>query len=184
MLCFGKTWICQSRTLDSWVYSGASRGRSVVYMKLGHRCFSVFFNTPISPFFSSIFLRPSHLSSFFHFNFVSVRQLHREFQRAGADVMQAFTFSLDDDLEGDQAKYGVRMTISKCLSDQYTMSRDSEISLKLIPNLNGISIGNWFYHSDHFGRKNLCGLMNRNIRWYLPREYFQFGFVHSNKLLN
>ena len=41
--------------------------------------------------------------------FVSVRQLHREFQRAGADVIQAFTFSLDDDLEGDQAKYGVCM---------------------------------------------------------------------------
>jgi len=45
-----------------------------------------------------------------------VRQLHREFQRAGADVIQAFTFSMDDDLEGDQAKYGVRTTISKCLS--------------------------------------------------------------------
>lgn len=36
----------------------------------------------------------------------AVRQLHREFQRAGADVIQAFTFSMDDDLEGDQAKYG------------------------------------------------------------------------------
>ena len=36
-----------------------------------------------------------------------VRQLHREFLRAGADVIQAFTFSMDDDLEGDQAKYGV-----------------------------------------------------------------------------
>ncbi|KAJ7373207.1 hypothetical protein OS493_014355 [Desmophyllum pertusum] len=35
-----------------------------------------------------------------------VRQLHREFQRAGADIIQAFTFSMDDDLEGDQAKYG------------------------------------------------------------------------------
>jgi len=37
-----------------------------------------------------------------------VRQLHREFLRAGADVIQAFTFSLDDDLGGDHAKYGVR----------------------------------------------------------------------------
>ena len=48
------------------------------------------------------------------FNFVSVRQLHREFQRAGADVMQAFTFSLDDDWEGDYAKYGVCIIISIC----------------------------------------------------------------------
>jgi S-methylmethionine-dependent homocysteine/selenocysteine methylase len=28
---------------------------------------------------------------------VSVRQLHREFLRAGADVMQAFTFTKQDD---------------------------------------------------------------------------------------
>jgi len=35
-----------------------------------------------------------------------VRQLHREFLRAGTDVIQAFTFSLDDDLGGDHAKYG------------------------------------------------------------------------------
>lgn len=36
----------------------------------------------------------------------AVRQLHREFHRAGADVIQAFTFSMDDDLESDHAKYG------------------------------------------------------------------------------
>ncbi|CAH3186363.1 unnamed protein product [Porites evermanni] len=36
----------------------------------------------------------------------AVRQLHREFLRAGADVIQAFTFSMDDDLEGEHAKYG------------------------------------------------------------------------------
>ncbi|XP_078381092.1 S-methylmethionine--homocysteine S-methyltransferase BHMT2-like [Oculina patagonica] len=35
-----------------------------------------------------------------------VRQLHREFLRAGADVIQAFTFSMDDDMEGDHARYG------------------------------------------------------------------------------
>ena len=31
---------------------------------------------------------------------LTVRQLHREFLMAGADVIQAFTFSLDDDLVG------------------------------------------------------------------------------------
>ncbi|XP_068751236.1 betaine--homocysteine S-methyltransferase 1-like isoform X1 [Montipora capricornis] len=36
----------------------------------------------------------------------AVRQLHREFLRAGADVIQAYTFSYDDDLDGDHAKYG------------------------------------------------------------------------------
>ena len=30
--------------------------------------------------------------------FCSVRQLHREFLRAGADVIQAFTFSMDDNV--------------------------------------------------------------------------------------
>lgn len=37
-----------------------------------------------------------------------VRQLHREFLRAGADVIQGFTFSMDDDLGGDHAKYGTQ----------------------------------------------------------------------------
>ncbi|XP_022798350.1 betaine--homocysteine S-methyltransferase 1-like [Stylophora pistillata] len=37
-----------------------------------------------------------------------VRQLHREFLRAGADVIQGFTFSMDDDLGGDNAKYGTQ----------------------------------------------------------------------------
>lgn len=36
----------------------------------------------------------------------AVRQLHREFLRAGADIIQAFTFSMDDDLDGEHAKYG------------------------------------------------------------------------------
>ena len=36
-----------------------------------------------------------------------VRQLHREFARAGSDVIQAFTFSMDDNLESENAKYGV-----------------------------------------------------------------------------
>ena len=44
---------------------------------------------------------------------LSVRQLHREFLRAGADVMQAFTFyASDDKLENRgneaQSKYTVR----------------------------------------------------------------------------
>ena len=42
---------------------------------------------------------------------IIVRQLHREFLRAGADVMQAFTFSMDDDLGGEQAKHGVCIAV-------------------------------------------------------------------------
>ena len=38
----------------------------------------------------------------------TVRQLHREFVRAGADVIQAFTFSMDDDMGSSEAKHGVR----------------------------------------------------------------------------
>ena len=34
----------------------------------------------------------------------SVRQLHREFLRAGADVIQAFTFALDSGSEVDEGK--------------------------------------------------------------------------------
>jgi len=30
--------------------------------------------------------------------FISVRQVHREFLRAGADIIQAFTFSMDDEI--------------------------------------------------------------------------------------
>lgn len=37
----------------------------------------------------------------------AVRQLHREFVRAGADVIQAFTFSYDDHLGVEHIKYGV-----------------------------------------------------------------------------
>ena len=29
---------------------------------------------------------------------ISVRQVHREFLRAGADIIQAFTFSMDDEI--------------------------------------------------------------------------------------
>lgn len=36
----------------------------------------------------------------------AVRQLHREFVRAGADVIQAFTFSMDDDMGSSEAKHG------------------------------------------------------------------------------
>ena len=70
----------------------------------------------LSCFLLRFFLSSSVLPIFLHssFNFVSVRQLHREFQRAGADVMQAFTFSLDHDWEGDHAKYGVCIIISIC----------------------------------------------------------------------
>ena len=39
--------------------------------------------------------------------FSLVRQLHREFLRAGSDVIQAFTFTMDDDLGGEHAKHGV-----------------------------------------------------------------------------
>lgn len=39
-----------------------------------------------------------HIESFpFFFIFNTVRQLHREFLRAGADVMQTFTFYASDD---------------------------------------------------------------------------------------
>ena len=69
-------------------------------------------------------------------NFVAVRQLHREFQRAGADIIQAFTFSMDDDLAGDQAKYGVCIIISICLPASIditalTCSADSVVRLQL-----------------------------------------------------
>ena len=48
---------------------------------------------------------------FFLFLLSIVRQLHREFLRAGADVIQAFTFSMDDDLDGEHAKYGVCIVV-------------------------------------------------------------------------
>lgn len=38
-----------------------------------------------------------HIESFPFFIFNTVRQLHREFLRAGADVMQTFTFYASDD---------------------------------------------------------------------------------------
>ena len=44
--------------------------------------------------------------------FSLVRQLHREFLRAGSDVIQAFTFTLDDDLGGEHAKHGVGIIFS------------------------------------------------------------------------
>ena len=43
--------------------------------------------------------------------FSLVRQLHREFLRAGSDVIQAFTFTMDDDLGGEHAKHGVGIII-------------------------------------------------------------------------
>ena len=43
-----------------------------------------------------------------------MRQLHREFIRAGADVIQAFTFSYDDHLGVEHIKYGVSKVYSKC----------------------------------------------------------------------
>ena len=51
--------------------------------------------------------------------FISVRQLHREFLRAGADVMQAFTFyASDDKLENRgntaQQRYSVGNVLSLC----------------------------------------------------------------------
>ena len=45
---------------------------------------------------------------------ILVQQLHREFLRAGADVIQAFTFSMDDDMGTDQTKYGVRTHFRDC----------------------------------------------------------------------
>ena len=50
----------------------------------------------------------------------SVRQVHREFLRSGADVIQAFTFSMDDDLEGEHAKYGV-CNFSICFESYLTL---------------------------------------------------------------
>ena len=49
-----------------------------------------------------------------------VRQLHREFLRAGSDVIQAFTFTLDDDLEGEHAKHGVGIILLLCFNS-YTV---------------------------------------------------------------
>ena len=50
---------------------------------------------------------------YFVLNYISlVRQLHREFLRAGSDVIQAFTFTLDDDLGGEHAKHGVGIILS------------------------------------------------------------------------
>ena len=58
-----------------------------------------------------------HIITRFHctlywFIFSLVRQLHREFLRAGSDVIQAFTFTLDDDLGGEHAKHGVGIIFS------------------------------------------------------------------------
>ena len=79
---------------------GAVRDRLVFFQS-----FVVFFRLSFyrPPSFPSSFLLAMKNPSIFFL----VRQLHREFQRAGADVIQAFTFSLDDDWEGDHAKYGV-----------------------------------------------------------------------------
>ena len=49
-----------------------------------------------------------------------VRQLHREFLRAGSDVIQAFTFTMDDDLEGEHAKHGVGIILLLCFNS-YTV---------------------------------------------------------------
>ena len=46
--------------------------------------------------------------------FSLVRQLHREFLRAGSDVIQAFTFTMDDDLGGEHAKHGVGIILLLC----------------------------------------------------------------------
>ena len=43
-----------------------------------------------------IFMSFSVLIALFSRNFISVRQVHREFLRAGADVIQPFSFSMDD----------------------------------------------------------------------------------------
>ena len=48
--------------------------------------------------------------------FSLVRQLHREFLRAGSDVIQAFTFTMDDDLEGEHAKHGVGIILLPCFN--------------------------------------------------------------------
>ena len=49
--------------------------------------------------------------------FSLVRQLHREFLRAGSDVIQAFTFTMDDDLEGEHAKHGVGIILLPCFNN-------------------------------------------------------------------
>ena len=61
--------------------------------------------------------KSGHVITRFHctlywFIFSLVRQLHREFLRAGSDVIQAFTFTLDDDLGGEHAKHGVGIILS------------------------------------------------------------------------
>ena len=49
------------------------------------------------------------LVAFAHFHrlqfIILVRQLHREFLRAGADVIQAFTFSMDDEIIDEKVMY-------------------------------------------------------------------------------
>ena len=52
--------------------------------------------------------------------FSLVRQLHREFLRAGSDVIQAFTFTMDDDLGGEHAKHGVGIILLLCFNS-YTV---------------------------------------------------------------
>ena len=59
-----------------------------------------------------------------------MRELHREFVRAGADVIQAFTFSMDDDMGSSHAKYGVRVFIIVRTADNLDV-----INLKFISNL-------------------------------------------------
>lgn len=46
---------------------------------------------------SEVFFKVAFLDLLFSPPFVSVRQLHREFLRAGSDVMQTFTFYASDD---------------------------------------------------------------------------------------
>ena len=52
-----------------------------------------------------------------HLYVISVRQLHREFLRAGADVMQAFTFyASDDKLENRGNKAQQKYSVGKVFS--------------------------------------------------------------------
>ena len=55
--------------------------------------------------------------------FCLVRQLHREFLRAGSDVIQAFTFTMDDDLGGEHAKHGVGIISLLCFNSYTVLLR-------------------------------------------------------------
>ena len=60
--------------------------------------------------------------------FVSVRQLHREFLRAGSDVMQTFTFN---GTEGSIVSHGVSIKVSKNVCFDHLVRKVNEHACSL-----------------------------------------------------